>query len=44
MPKIEAEIISDNDNGVKIEVKSKKNVWQLNIPFTNSKDANLVKN
>jgi hypothetical protein len=44
MPKIEAEIISENDNGVKIEVKSKKNVWQLNIPFTNSKDANLVKN
>ncbi len=44
MPKIGAEIISENDNGVKIEVQSKKNVWQLNIPFTDSKDANLVKN
>ena len=44
MPKIGAEIISENDNGVKIEVKSKKKVWQLNIPYTNSKDANLVKN
>ncbi len=44
MPKIGTEIISENYNGVKIEVKSKKNVWQLNIPYTNSKDANLVKN
>jgi hypothetical protein len=44
MPKIGAEIISENDNGVKIEVRSKKNVWQLSIPYTNSKDANLVKN
>ena len=44
MPKIEAEIISEDDNGVKIEVKSKKKVWQLNVPYTNSKDASLIKN
>jgi len=44
IPKIGAEIISEDDNGVKVEVKSKKNVWQLNIPFINSEDANLVKN
>ena len=44
MPKLAAEIISENDSGVNIEVKSKKKVWQLNIPYTNSKDANLVKN
>ena len=44
MPKIGAEIISEDDEGVKIEVKSKKNVWQLAVPYINSEDANLVKN
>jgi len=44
MPKTGAEILSEDDNGVKIEVKSQKKVWQLNIPYTNSKDANLVIN
>ena len=44
MPNIGAEIISEDDEGVKIEVKSKKKVWQLAIPYINSEDANLVKN
>ena len=44
MPKIGAEILSENDEGVKIEVKSKRNVWHLDIPYINSEDANLVKN
>jgi hypothetical protein len=44
MPKIGAEILSEDDNGVQIEVKSKKKVWQLTIPYIDSKDANLVKN
>jgi hypothetical protein len=44
MTKIRAEIISEDDNGVKIEVKSKKNLWQLTIPYVNSKDADLIMN
>lgn len=44
MPEIVAEIISENDNGVIIEVKLKQNVWQLTIPYINSEDANLIQN
>jgi hypothetical protein len=42
MPKIAAEIMSENENEVKIEITSKKQNWQLNIPYTDSKDAKLV--
>jgi len=44
MPKMEAEIISENNNEVKIEVNSKKKSWQLSIPFTDSKNAKLIMN
>jgi hypothetical protein len=44
MPKINARILSENENEVKIEVKLKKKVWQLNIPYFDSKDATLTKN
>jgi hypothetical protein len=37
MPSMEAKILSDNE-----EVKSKEKVWQLNIPFMNSKEARLI--
>jgi hypothetical protein len=43
MPKIAAEVISENDNEVKIEVKSDKNSWQINIPYSDSKNAKLIK-
>lgn len=43
MPKMGAEILSENDDGVVVEVKSKKNIWQLTIPYINSKDANMLK-
>jgi hypothetical protein len=44
IPKAEAEIISENDHGVVVKVKLKNNVWQLTIPYINSKNANLIKN
>lgn len=43
MPEMGAEILSENENGVQIEVKSKEKIWQLHIPFINSKDARLIK-
>jgi hypothetical protein len=44
IPRVGAEIISENDHGVKVEVKSENKVWQLNIPYANSNDARLEKN
>lgn len=43
MPKMGAEILSENDDGVVVEVKLKKNIWQLTIPYIDSKDANMLK-
>lgn len=42
-PKMAAKILSENENEVQIEVKSKENIWLLKIPFLNSKKADLVK-
>jgi hypothetical protein len=42
MPSMEAKILSDNEDEVQVEVKSKEKVWQLNIPFMNSKEARLI--
>ncbi len=43
MPKHAARIISEDENGVKVEVKSKKQSWQLTIPYNNSTEANMIK-
>lgn len=43
MPKIAAEIISEKDDGVSIEVKSKRRHWQLTIPYADSRNARLIK-
>jgi hypothetical protein len=43
MPKIRAEIMAEDEYGVKIGVKSKKKNWQLDIPYTDSQDAKLLK-
>jgi hypothetical protein len=44
MPKFEAGIISEDDEGVKVAVKSKKQSWQLTLPHSDSKKANLTRN
>ena len=44
MPEVGAEIVAENDDKVTIEVTSAKELWQLTIPFINSKDAKLIKN
>ncbi|CAN5895780.1 heparinase II/III family protein [soil metagenome] len=43
-PKTRSRILAENDQEVKVEVKSQNKTWQLNIPFENSAAAKLVKN
>ena len=43
MPQVEAKIISEIEDEVQIEVKSKNEIWQLTVPFINSEKAKLTK-
>jgi hypothetical protein len=43
MPKLDAGIISEDDGGVTVEVKSQKQSWQLTVPFRDSGAANLIR-
>jgi hypothetical protein len=43
LPSVETAIIMENGSQVQIEVKSKEMVWQLNLPFMDSKNASLTK-
>jgi hypothetical protein len=43
MPKLDAGIISEDDGGVMVEVKSKNQSWQLTVPFRDSGAANLIR-
>jgi hypothetical protein len=43
MPKLEAGILSEDDSGVTVSVASKKQSWQLTVPFMDSGAANLVR-
>jgi hypothetical protein len=43
IPKAAAEILSEDENEIQIEVKLKEKIWLINIPFVNSKDARLIK-
>jgi len=42
MPKVQAEIISETDDEVKVEVQSNGKDWELTIPFMNSEGAALM--
>ncbi|MFC4874979.1 alginate lyase family protein [Negadavirga shengliensis] len=43
MSPVSAEILSENDKEVQIDVKSDKEGWRIHIPFMNSKDAKLTR-
>jgi hypothetical protein len=43
MPKVNASILSEDDDGMAVEVKSKKKSWQLIVPFTDSVAAELIR-
>jgi hypothetical protein len=42
-PKTQAKVLAENDNQVRVEVKSGKKTWQLDIPFMDSTGAKLVR-
>lgn len=42
-PKVKAKIVSENKDGVSLTIKSEGKTWQLNVPYSNSKSANLIK-
>lgn len=42
-PPVETAIISENEDEISIEVKSNGEVWQLNLPYINSKNVSLRK-
>ncbi len=42
-PKVKAKIISEDANGIDLSIKSEGKSWHLNVPYSNSKAANLIK-
>lgn len=42
-PSVKAKVLSQTDNEIKVEVKLKGKTWQLNIPYNDSKGAELKK-
>ena len=42
MPKIKAKMLSENDDEVRIQVKSKEKKWTMTIPFMNSARSVLI--
>jgi len=43
-PKVKAKVLEENEQEVRIEVKSKQKTWTLTIPFMNSEGAVLTEN
>jgi hypothetical protein len=44
LPKVKAKVLEENEQEVRIEVKSKERMWALTIPFMNSEGAVLTEN
>lgn len=42
-PSVKAKILTQNEEGIQLEVKTKRKTWQLTVPYADSRGANFKK-